>query len=87
MRARSLTMLAVVLPITGLSVAGCAPSLAGSGDGGGTIHQIQLRWDADEVEATAMADDYCRQFGRTAHIAGEELGLFWTDTLSFDCVK
>ncbi|HUH84591.1 MAG TPA: hypothetical protein VLX85_08260 [Stellaceae bacterium] len=87
MRARSLTVLAVLLPVAGFAAAGCAPSLAGSGEGGGTIHQLQLRWDADEVEATAMAADYCRQFGRTAHIAGEELGVLWTDTLTFDCVK
>jgi hypothetical protein len=80
-------MLAVLLPIAGLSAVGCAPSLEGSGESGGAIHQLQLRWDADEVDATVMAADYCRQFGRTAHIAAEELGVLWTDKLTFDCVK
>lgn len=87
LRTRSLTILAVLLPIAGLSAAGCAPSLAGNGDNGGTIDQTQLRWDTDEVDATMMAADYCRQYGRTAHIASEELGVFWTDTFAFDCVK
>jgi len=87
MRARSLTALAVLLPVAGFSAAGCAPALTGSGASGATVHQLQLRWDADEVEATAMAADYCRQYGRTAHIASEELGVLWKDTLTFDCVK
>jgi len=84
--------------LAGLS-AGCAPTLEGSGEGGGTIRQNQLRQTrvelgplplrlgAAEDNVPAIADRYCGQFGRSAHIARENVGLLWTDGFAFECIE
>jgi hypothetical protein len=71
----------------GLSIGGCAPGLHGSGESGGTIGQFQLLPGANELGAEAMAANYCSQYGRSAHIASEDLGLLWSSTYKFDCVN
>ncbi|HUJ96685.1 MAG TPA: hypothetical protein VLV85_00505 [Stellaceae bacterium] len=85
MRAKRLVGVAMLLG--GLSVAGCAPALDGSGESGGTIHQFQLYPSSNLDHAVAMAAQYCGQFGRSGHVAREELGWFWSDTITFDCVN
>jgi hypothetical protein len=84
MGARTAMVLSVLL--SGLSVAGCAPSLEGAGERGGVIRYTQLQLGRSIGEVPAMTDKYCGQFGRSAHIAGEHLGWFWSDTVTFDCV-
>lgn len=89
----------VLAALVASSAAGCAPSLEGSGERGGTIRQNQLqqnqvelgplplRLSAIEGNVLAIADRYCSQYGRSVHIAREEVGLLWTDTFTFDCVE
>jgi hypothetical protein len=77
----------VALLLGGLSLAGCAPALDGSGESGGTIHQFQVYPGSTLDRAVAMADQYCSPFGRSGHIAREELSWFWSDTISFDCIN
>jgi len=80
-------LVGVAMLLGGLSVAGCAPALDGSGESGGTIHQFQLYPSSNLDHAVAMAAQYCGQFGRSGHVAREELGWFWSDTITFDCVN
>lgn len=82
-RARQLVVLALVMG--GLSVAGCAPS--GNGAAGGTIRGNLLWPGSDTHHAMAMADQYCGQFGRSAHLAGEEQSWLSSDTVTFECVN
>jgi hypothetical protein len=63
----------------------CAPALEGNGQAGGTIHSLQL-WPGAAAETTGMAEGYCGRFNRSAHIAREELGWVWTDTIAFECI-
>jgi len=82
-RVRQLVVVALVMG--GSSVAGCA--LSGNGDTGGTIRGNLLWPGSDTHHAMAMADQYCRQFGRSAHLASEEQGWLSSDTVTFDCVN
>jgi hypothetical protein len=84
---RAKRLVGVAMLLGGLSVAGCAPALDGSGESGGTIHQFQLYPSSNLDHAVAMAAQYCGQFGRSGHVAREELGWFWSDTITFDCVN
>jgi hypothetical protein len=84
MGARTVIVIAVLTG--GMSVSGCAPSLEGSKERGGVIRYSQVRPGADGRDVAAMADKYCSQFGRSAHMSSEELGLLWSDTVTFDCV-
>ena len=84
---RAKRLVGVALLLGGLCVAGCAPALDGSGESGGTIHQFQVYPGSNLDHAVAMAAQYCSQFGRSGHIAREELGWFWSDTVTFDCVN
>ncbi len=85
MGARTVIVLAVLAG--GLSISGCAPTLEGSKERGGVIRYSQVRPGTDGTDVAAMADKYCSQFGRSAHMSSEELGPFWSDTVSFDCVE
>lgn len=85
LRARTGMLFAAVA--LALSAGGCAPALHGSGETGGTISQLQLLPGANELGAEAMAANYCSQYGRSAHIANEDLGLLWSSTYQFDCVN
>jgi hypothetical protein len=80
---RQLVVLALVMG--GLSVAGCAPSI--NSDAGGTIRGNLLWPGSDTHHAMAMADQYCSQFGRSAHLASEEQGWLSSDTVRFECVN
>jgi hypothetical protein len=84
---RAKRLVGVAMLLGGLCVAGCAPALDGSGESGGTIHQLQVYPGSNLDHAVAMAAQYCSQFGRSGHIAHEELGWFWSDTITFDCVN
>jgi putative hemolysin len=93
-RARTWMVLAVMV---GLSAAGCAPSIEGAGENGGTIHESQLTLDHPEFgplalpvgdkqsNVVAIAGKYCSQYGRSAHLTSEDVGPFWMDTFTFDC--
>ncbi|MGO8918328.1 MAG: hypothetical protein ACLQJR_20705 [Stellaceae bacterium] len=72
--------------VSGLSLAGCAPSLEANKERGGVIRSTQLLLGTGISDVPTMADKYCGQFGRSAHISGEQLGWFWQDTLTFDCI-
>lgn len=85
MSARTVMVLAALAG--GLSISGCAPSLEGSKENGGVIRYSQVRPGTDGRDVAAMADKYCSQFGRSAHMSSEELGPFWLDTVNFDCVE
>jgi hypothetical protein len=82
-RVRQLVVLALVMG--GLSVAGCA--LSSNNDAGGTIRGNLLWPGSDTHHAMAMADQYCSQFGRSAHLASEEQGWLSSDTVRFECVN
>jgi hypothetical protein len=69
--------------VLGLTTASCA-SLEGNGERGGTIRDNQLR--PGSQDAMANAAQYCRQFGRSAHLASQEIGLVWSETIVFDCI-
>lgn len=77
----------MVALVAGLLVAlnACAPTLDGNGEAGGTIHSVKP-WPGASTDTTSMAEDYCRRFNRSAHIAHEDLGWGWSDTVAFDCI-
>lgn len=89
----------ILAVLVGLSAAGCAPSLEGAGERGGTIREYQLQQNEVELgplpvplgavdsNVLSIAGKYCSQYGRSAHIAHEEVSLLWTNTFTFDCVE
>ena len=81
MRAKTLMVLSL---LAGLATGGCAASLTPSGERGGTIRESQLQLGTN-VDVSAIAGRYCRQFGRSAHMTHETVWPFWQD-FSFDCV-
>jgi hypothetical protein len=64
---------------------GACAQVDGNGQAGGTIHAMQPRPFAPAT-TTSLAEGYCGQFHRSAHIASEEIGWFWTDTIGFECI-
>lgn len=82
MRARGLAILTVLA--AGLCTA-CTPSLQGNGANGAIIRQSQFR-PGPESDVATMAAGYCRQFGRSPHLARQEVGWFSFETFTFDCV-
>ena len=52
---RAKRLVGVALLLGGLSVAGCAPALDGSGESGGTIHQFLVYPGSNVDHAVAMA--------------------------------
>ncbi len=79
--------LMIVAALAGSSIAGCAPTVDGSGERGGTVREYQFQLAATPNDALAAAGKYCAQFGRSAHIASEDVGILRIDTFDFDCVE
>lgn len=93
----------VLAVLVGVSAGGCAPSVQGAGETGGTIRDFQLTLDRPELgpvelpvgtsdkNVLAAADRYCGQFGRSAHITRDETGIEtgwpWTDIYHFECLE
>ena len=85
MRSTAAALITIVLA-GGLS-AGCAPTLQASNERGGTVTQSQLWPGPGRARAMAMASDYCSHYGAVPHLASEDLGWLWSDTIAFDCVN
>jgi ABC-type glycerol-3-phosphate transport system substrate-binding protein len=68
-------------------LAACGPALEGNGQAGGTIRAVQVWPDSDGARMTDMAEAYCGQFGRSAHVASEDLSWVWLDDVAFDCIN
>jgi hypothetical protein len=100
MKVRARTWIVPAL-LAGLSIAGCAPTLEGDGERGGTIHQNQLTQnyielgpvgvgslDLGDTNVVAIAGQYCSQYGRSAHITEQNVATVWPiDAFHFDCIQ
>jgi hypothetical protein len=78
----------VISLLVGLSAAGCAPTLHGTDDKGGTIlqNQLELEFITGQSNVVAMAGQYCDQYHRSAHFVHEDTSTYWFNTFHFDCI-